>query len=171
MASTPTTIPRASLPQSSQHFVQTIHILHPHPTTTTPLADIHAISALNHAITVTNIIKTVLTEMDIFNVWYLLFNIQWYASLTVMAFALAYPICPPAPAARKASATSISIFEFFGFKCLTATEKAVVLRDLDSKSRWCFNLGGVSTIHHHSHVSVLNLDKPVLLYKFQAGRI
>jgi hypothetical protein len=107
----------------------------PHPTTTTPLADMHAISALNHAITVTNIINTVLTEMDIFNAWYLSFNIQWHASLTAIAFALAYPICPPAPAARKASATSISTFEFFGFKCPTATEKAAVLRYLDSKSR------------------------------------
>jgi hypothetical protein len=108
----------------------------PHSTTTTPLSDMHATSALNHAITVTNIIKTVLTDMDIFNAWYPSFNIQWHASLTVIAFALAYPICPPAPAARKASATSISTFEFFGFKCPTATEKATVLRDLDSKSRW-----------------------------------
>ncbi|KAJ6049709.1 uncharacterized protein N7446_006963 [Penicillium canescens] len=66
----------------------------------TPLTDGLGISALNHAVVLTNILKQVLSETDILSGWTPAFQYQWDATICIISFVLANPVCPPTPAAR-----------------------------------------------------------------------
>ncbi|KAJ5776267.1 uncharacterized protein N7511_001278 [Penicillium nucicola] len=66
----------------------------------TPLTDGLGISALNHAVVLTNILKHVLSETDILSGWTPAFQYQWDATICIISFVLANPVCPPTPAAR-----------------------------------------------------------------------
>ncbi|KAJ5316976.1 hypothetical protein PENANT_c030G11648 [Penicillium antarcticum] len=66
----------------------------------TPLTDGLGISALNHAVVLTNILKYVLSETDILSGWTPAFQYQWDATICLISFTLANPVCPPTPAAR-----------------------------------------------------------------------
>jgi hypothetical protein len=74
----------------------------------TPISDSHAITALSHAISGTNMLHQILSETDILAGWNQACQYQWNATLSIIGFALAYPVCPPTPSALKAlnSATS-----------------------------------------------------------------
>ncbi|KAJ5215364.1 uncharacterized protein N7498_001771 [Penicillium cinerascens] len=67
----------------------------------TPLSDSHSISALNHAVVVTNILNQVLSETDLLCGWTPAFQYQWDATICILSFVVANPVCPPTPAARK----------------------------------------------------------------------
>ena len=99
----------------------------------TPFADGHAISCLNHAMAVTNIIYQVLAETNILSGWHEAYKLQWNAALSIIGFSFGYPVCPPTPSARKAINTVIEVFEILGDNFAVAASAADVTRDLASK--------------------------------------
>jgi len=108
----------------------------PNPSTVTAISDGHAISALNHAITITNISYQVLTETEVLHGWYRAFQWLRNAMLTMVGYACAYPVCPPTPSARKAILTAISALELFSSN-FAAAEHAVKLgNDLNKESEY-----------------------------------
>ena len=106
----------------------------PTSNSSTPLADGNAISCVNHAMTITNIIHQILTETDILSGWHEAFQWLWNATLSLIGFMLAYPIHPSTPSARKAIDNAISAFKSFGNNFAIATSAANVTRDLTLKA-------------------------------------
>ena len=83
------------------------------PSSAAPLAEGNSISCLNRAIATTNIILQMLTSSDILNGWHEAYQFQWNATLSMIGFIFAYPVCPPTPSARKAINSVITIFDTF----------------------------------------------------------
>ncbi|KZF20168.1 hypothetical protein L228DRAFT_223167 [Xylona heveae TC161] len=102
---------------------------------TAPVADGHAITCLNHAVTMTMILHQVLTETDILNGWYDLLYHQWSAMQSLLAFIIAYPACPPTPTAWKFAKVAIDCFDILGEKCTLATRAAGISRSVISKAK------------------------------------
>jgi len=107
----------------------------PNSGSTAPFADSLAIAALNHAIAITNINHSALIQSDVLNVWFDAYHIQWSASLTMIAFTFAYPVCTYTPSARKTLAMGIKLFDVFGFNCPTPLRTATLMRDLEEKAK------------------------------------
>ncbi|KAF2181437.1 hypothetical protein K469DRAFT_740845 [Zopfia rhizophila CBS 207.26] len=107
------------------------HRFPPVSTSTTPLSDNHSISCLNHAIAITSIIHQVTSETDILNGWYEALRMQWDATLCILGFILANPVCPPTPSARKMSQTAITIFSNLSSNCAFAASAAEVAKSLN----------------------------------------
>ncbi|RAH64727.1 uncharacterized protein BO66DRAFT_475631 [Aspergillus aculeatinus CBS 121060] len=80
----------------------------------TPLSDSHSIAALNHAVVVTLILNQVLSETDLLCGWTAAFQYQWDATICILSFVLANPVCPPTPAARKILPTALRTLEKLG---------------------------------------------------------
>ncbi|KAI4132888.1 MAG: hypothetical protein LQ347_002397 [Umbilicaria vellea] len=99
-----------------------------------PLAEANSISCLNHAMSLTQLIRQVLAEMDILTGWHEAFQWQWNAALSTLGFVLAHPVHPCTPAARRAVATAIEIFEIFGENFVIASSAVVVARDVAAKA-------------------------------------
>lgn len=102
--------------------------------TTAPVTERHAISCVNHAITVTNIIFQTLTESDLLNGWHETFQWQWNATLSIIGYILAYPLGPSTTAGRKALSTAITIFELLSSSFASAVSATSVARDLSAKA-------------------------------------
>ena len=102
-------------------------------TTSTPLADGHAISCLNHAVATTNIIHQVLQGNDILNGCHEAYQIQWTAALTLVGFSFGYPLCSAAPSARKAIDTAKNVLDVFGNNFATAASAVDVMLELTTK--------------------------------------
>jgi len=100
----------------------------------TPLADGSAISCLNHAMANTHIIHQMLMETDILNGWHEACQFQWNATLSMIGFALAYPVCPPTPSARKTINSAITVFENFANNFAVAASAAKITRELVAKA-------------------------------------
>ena len=114
-----------------------------------PLAEANSISCLNHAMALTQLIRQVLTEMDILAGWYEAFRWQWNAVLSTLGFMLAHPVHPCTPAARRAVASAIVVFEIFGENFAVASSAAVVARSVAAKAdalvnRFCTGAGSGS---------------------------
>jgi len=107
----------------------------PHSKSTTSFADTLACTALNHSMTITNINHSVLIQSDVLNGWYDAYHIQWSASLTMIAFIFAYPVCTSTPSARKTLVLSIKLFDDFSWNCPTPLDTARLMRDLDEKAK------------------------------------
>ena len=103
------------------------------PTASTPLADGHSTSCLNHAISTTNIIHQVLLQNDILNGCHKAYQYQWTATLSLVGFSFGYPICSAAPSARKAMNTVRDVLDIFGSNFATAASAASVIRELTGK--------------------------------------
>jgi Fungal specific transcription factor domain len=67
----------------------------------TSLSDNHGITSLNHAVVLTIILNQAISETDLLSGWTSLFQYQWDATVCILSFVLANPVCPPTPAARK----------------------------------------------------------------------
>jgi hypothetical protein len=134
MASTATTLAGAIVPQPGHVPIPAIHILSPTPSSCTPLADGNAISCLNHAMATTYIVHQVLVGTDILNSWYEAYQFQWNATLSMIGFSFAYPVCPPAPSARKTINSAIAVFDILGNNFAVAASAADVTRDLAAKA-------------------------------------
>ncbi|KAJ6028193.1 C6 transcription factor [Penicillium herquei] len=104
--------------------------LQPGSSSISPLSDCHNISALNHAVTLTNIVHKVLKDTDLLRGWYPVFQYQWDAALCILGFVLANPICPPTPAARRCIQTVVSCFEIMGEYSATAVSAAKIVREV-----------------------------------------
>ncbi len=103
-------------------------------TSCTPLAEGNAVSCVNHAITITQIMHQILTETDILSGWHEAYQWQWNATLSMIGFILAYPVTPSTPSVRKAINTAIAVFENFGNNFAIAASAANVTRDLAAKA-------------------------------------
>ena len=98
-----------------------------------PLADGNSISCLNHAIANTSIILQMLTTTDILNGWHEAYQFQWNATLSMIGFMFAYPVCPPTPSARKTINSAIAVFEIFCNNFAVAASATHMTRDLAAK--------------------------------------
>ena len=83
-----------------------------------PLSNSNSISSLNHAIVITNMIFQVSKSTDVLNGWYDIYRFQWNATLTIVGFILANPMCPPTPTARRTLNSAIKVFEGLRNSCL-----------------------------------------------------
>ena len=93
-----------------------------------------SVSCLSHAIVTTSILNQALTEGDLLNGWQQALQYQWDATLSMLGFGLAHPVCPHSPSARRAIHTSIANFDTLGAnKCSFATNAGAVTRNLLEK--------------------------------------
>ncbi|KAF2652207.1 hypothetical protein K491DRAFT_719131 [Lophiostoma macrostomum CBS 122681] len=99
-----------------------------------PVMGSHAISCVNYAIAITNMIHQILTETDLLRGWHDVFQYQWNAMLVLTGYCIAYPIGPSAPAAREALSTAITVFELPSSGFASALSAAGMARDLASKA-------------------------------------
>ena len=104
------------------------------PSSATPLADGNSISCVNHAIACTNIILQTLTTSDTLNGWHEAYQFQWNATLSMVGFIFAYPVCPPTPSARKTINSAIQVFDMFRNNFAVAASATNVTRDLAAKA-------------------------------------
>ena len=114
------------------------------PGSSTPLADGNSISCLNHAIASTNIILQILKETDILNGWHEAYQFQWNATLSMVGFIFAKPICHSTPTARKTIDSAIAVFDIFRNNFAVAASATHVTRDLAAKADAfidCFRTG------------------------------
>ncbi|KAF7158166.1 hypothetical protein CNMCM5623_002832 [Aspergillus felis] len=100
----------------------------------TPLAEGHADSCVNHAIAITHILRQILTATDFLKGWYEAFQWQWNSTLSMVGFILAYPSHPSTPTARAAIDDAITVFEVFGNNFAVAGSAANVTRGLAAKA-------------------------------------
>ncbi|KAI9928671.1 hypothetical protein ASPWEDRAFT_106212 [Aspergillus wentii DTO 134E9] len=96
----------------------------PRDRSVTPLADSHSISCLNHAVVLTMLLHQVLSETDLLRGWTPIFQYQWDATICIMSFVLANPVCPPTPAARKILPTALRTLEKLDPSFATAASAA-----------------------------------------------
>jgi hypothetical protein len=100
----------------------------------TPAAQGHAVSCLNHAIVITDILNQVHTTTEYLKGWYEAFQWQWNSTLSMLGFILAYPLHPSTAAARAAIDDAITVFEVFGNHFAVAASAADVTRSLVNKT-------------------------------------
>ncbi|RJE27141.1 fungal specific transcription factor [Aspergillus sclerotialis] len=106
----------------------------PSPISSTPTVEAHALSCVNHAISITYILRQILMSTDILSGWYEAYQWQWNATLSIVGFILAYPAHPFTPSARSAIDSAITVFEAFGNNFAVAASAANVTRDLTAKA-------------------------------------
>jgi hypothetical protein len=90
----------------------------------TPVAAALSNSCINHAAISIDIVDQVQTESDILNSWYQVFYYTWDAALSSIGFALAHPICPFTPTARRSMHTAIVCFNAFDAQSVAAAKSA-----------------------------------------------
>lgn len=76
-----------------------------------PRADIHATTALQHALTVTDLVHLRMLNHDALYGCSDVYQYVWNAALTLIGFMLAYPLCHWFPIARQHVEISLQIFE------------------------------------------------------------
>jgi hypothetical protein len=106
--------------------------LHPH--SKTPLAEANAISCVNHAITITNIIHQLLTETELLGGWLESFQWHYNAFLSLAGYVIAYPAGQRTPEARIAIRKAISTFDILSNSLAMAASSAKLARDLAAKA-------------------------------------
>ncbi len=99
-----------------------------------PLAEANSVSCLNHAMTLTHMTHQMLAETDILGGWYEAFRWQWNAALSILGFILMCPVHPCTPAARKAVAVAIAVFELFSDNFAIAVSAAAIVRAVAAKA-------------------------------------
>ncbi|PYI08308.1 hypothetical protein BO78DRAFT_364898 [Aspergillus sclerotiicarbonarius CBS 121057] len=102
-----------------------------------PQADVHATTALQHALTVTDLIRLRMLYNDVLYGCSEIYQYVWNAVLTLVGFMLAYPLCHWFPLAQQHVERSLQIFEAAGTGNPIASRAAHVTRYL---------LGQVSTL-------------------------
>ncbi|KAJ4362462.1 hypothetical protein N0V83_010555 [Neocucurbitaria cava] len=90
----------------------------------------HAISCVNHAITITAILHQDITESEILKAWQIICMWQWNAAITLVGYVLAYPAGPATSTARKALTTAVDSFELLSHIFTNAMCMEKVLRGL-----------------------------------------
>jgi hypothetical protein len=78
----------------------------------------------------------ILSETDILAGWNQACQYQWNATLSIIGFALAYPVCPPTPSALKAPNSAILFFEMFENSFAVAKGVAGITRELKAKAEF-----------------------------------
>jgi hypothetical protein len=104
------------------------------PEARSPLTERHAITCVNHAITITNIIYQVITETEHLDGWHKTFQWQWNVTLSLIGYILAYPMGPSSSVARQTLGIAITIFEILSSRFPSAVSAANMARDLSNKA-------------------------------------
>ncbi|KAJ5381885.1 uncharacterized protein N7496_004313 [Penicillium cataractarum] len=99
----------------------------------TPKADAHAATALNHALTMIKIAHHIMTSQDILHGLSELYQYLWNAVITIIGFMLAYPYCHRCPRAREYLHLALEIFDSAGTENFTAARAATLTRNLCTK--------------------------------------
>ncbi|KAH6988534.1 fungal-specific transcription factor domain-containing protein [Ilyonectria destructans] len=105
-----------------------------HPGTYTPVAERHATTCVDHAVSFTLIMHQVVTESDLMSGWSEYFSMQWNAAITLVGFVLAYPIHPATLKARQALDKAVAVFDIFGANFAVSADAAAITRDLMAKA-------------------------------------
>ena len=103
------------------------------PSSPIPLSNSHNISCLNHAIASTNIMLQILKNTDILNGWHEAYQYQWDATVAMVGFIFANPVCPPTPTARRTVNKAIEVFDLLRNNFAVAASAASITRDLAVK--------------------------------------
>jgi hypothetical protein len=106
---------------------------HPLIPKSSPLADAHAATALNHALTMIKVSHNAMATQDILHGLSELYQYLWNAVITIIGFMLAYPYCHRCPAAREYLHLALEIFDSAGKENFTATRAATLTRHLCTK--------------------------------------
>ncbi|KAJ5737771.1 uncharacterized protein N7483_002896 [Penicillium malachiteum] len=99
----------------------------------TPKADAHAVTALNHALTMIRIAHNTMTVHDFFHGFPELYQYQWNAVITIIGFMLACPWCHRCLLAREYIHLALEIFDSADKENATATRAAALTRHLCTK--------------------------------------
>ncbi|KAF2814511.1 uncharacterized protein BDZ99DRAFT_407756 [Mytilinidion resinicola] len=95
----------------------------------------NAVSALNHGIATIYIIDQAMIETDLLTSWHRAYQFLWEASVIVVGFTFARPLCPHTASARTAISTAIRAFGVFAAHGIApANTAARILRELSSTS-------------------------------------
>lgn len=98
-----------------------------------PITELHAMTCVNHAITITSIIHQDLTESDNLRAWPITHLWQWNATLTLIGYTLAYPHGLVSLTARKALNTAAKNFDILSKTFANADSAVMVLKDVMPK--------------------------------------
>ncbi|OJJ71064.1 hypothetical protein ASPBRDRAFT_196597 [Aspergillus brasiliensis CBS 101740] len=109
----------------------------------TPVAEGHAVSCVNHAIAITHLLRQILPATDFLKGWYEAFQWQWNSTLSMVGFILAYPSSLSTATARAAIDSAITVFEEFGHNFAVAGSAANVTRGLTAKADFLHGRLGV----------------------------
>jgi hypothetical protein len=106
---------------------------HPLAPKSTPKADAHAATALNHALTMIKISHNAMATQDVLHGLSELYQYLWNAVITIIGFMLAYPYCHRCSVARVYLHLALEIFDSAGKENFTATRAATLTRHLCTK--------------------------------------
>ncbi|KAF2263321.1 hypothetical protein CC78DRAFT_431358, partial [Lojkania enalia] len=96
-------------------------------------SDTNAVSALNHAMATINIVHQTLTETDLLNSWHRAYQYLWEATLTVIGYTQARPLCPFTTAAHQTLVIAIQALDLLASNGITAAGIAAQLtRELNA---------------------------------------
>ncbi|KAL1901128.1 hypothetical protein Sste5346_002195, partial [Sporothrix stenoceras] len=105
-----------------------------HPKTYTPVAERHATTCVDHAVSFTLIMHQVMTESDFMRNWSEFFTMQWNTAITIVGFILAYPIHQATTKARRALDKAIVVFDLYGASSPVSSDAATITKDLAAKA-------------------------------------
>jgi hypothetical protein len=93
-------------------------------------ADSHSVLGLQHAITLTSMVNQALIESEILIGYLFIFRCQWDATLYLLGFMLANPVCPFTPEARRSVSTAIHTFSILERYLSAATSALNVIHEI-----------------------------------------
>ncbi|KAJ5931010.1 hypothetical protein N7466_006503 [Penicillium verhagenii] len=99
----------------------------------TPKADAHAATALNHALTMIKIAHRIMATQDVLHGLSELYQYLWNAVITIVGYRLAYPYCHHCLRVREYLQLALEIFDSAGTNNFTATRAATLTRNLCTK--------------------------------------
>lgn len=98
-----------------------------------PQTDEHARSSLQHATTMTGIIHDVCSSSDVLFGWPKLLHPLWNATVTMLGFVLANPLCTKSPGARQSIFKALAVFESFAATEIFAARAKEITQSLVAK--------------------------------------
>ncbi|KAF7594847.1 hypothetical protein BBP40_008177 [Aspergillus hancockii] len=102
-------------------------------------ADSHSVIGLQHAITLTSIVNQALTESEILIGCLFVFRCQWDATLYLLGFMVANPVCPFTPEARRSISTAIHTFTILERYLSAATSALSIVHEILGHSATLIN--------------------------------
>ncbi|OOF97646.1 hypothetical protein ASPCADRAFT_166689 [Aspergillus carbonarius ITEM 5010] len=121
---------------------------HPLVPKSSPRADAHSATALNHALAMIKFTHHRMATCDILHGVPEVYQYQWNAVLTLVGFMLAYPYCHRCPRARRYIRLALEIFDSAGSNSPATVRAAALTRHLSAK---------VDTL-----LRILNIEDPLV---------
>jgi hypothetical protein len=95
---------------------------------------VHATSAAEHGMAITDIMHQIMTQTSILAGWHEAFQWEWNAAITLIGYLLASPRSSTTVAVRKSVDRAITVLEIFGRSFAAAASAAAVVRGLVDKT-------------------------------------